>query len=114
MARSIENLLKDHGWTDGGSGNFYFGGDHPHLHLHTSKRHQEVENLSEILPEINFMALTFGPGKSTSNITFVEQGEVKTVQGSSRLTFKYEVEKGKANQMIAMINKITGMGLNEV
>ena len=60
------------------------------------------------------ITLTFGPGKSTSNITFVEQGEVKTVQGSSRLTFKYEVEKGKANQMIAMINKITGMGLNEV
>jgi len=113
--QSIEDLLRNYGWTGGDHGEFYFdgyeGNTYPHLHLKVNNRYKKINSIGDILPYVDFMALTFGFGEGRKNIEILNGSEpIDRAKLETHLDY-YVVDNARANRIKKMINRIAKMGL---
>ena len=111
--QSIQKLLESQGWKYQLGGDYYFGDDHPHLHLRldTSYNSKEVEGLRGISSKIKYLGLTFNDGKK--NIDIIKNGKVsKSSTWDLEIALKKHLASEKADKIQAMVNAITGLTVN--
>ena len=109
--KTIKELLEEEGWKYSSGGNFFLGGNRPHLHLiiNHQTHGKQVDSLRAIVPDIDYLGLTFDDFKE--NIDIIKKGLVQKRKIDLQDALK-KLDSGKADELQAMINNLTGLGVN--